>query len=769
MKKENFEEDVDIRASLKVVSRYKYSILLITLLVTALAFAYAYYQPNIYRSKASIQIGIGSKSTTAQEDLLQQVLNGVGGDTDVDTEISILESRFLILDAMKNIDMVTHIYGVNKFYKKKEFFLNAPITVDIEKGKRLKFKLIPIDNKRYKLEVKGKSRIDGVKFEYKREYRFGQTAKTKDYKLIVNKIGKLSDKYYQFIIYDKDYYANKIIDRINVKQHKKKAKVLDVTYTDNVPLRAKEFVNSLARAYIKQNIELKTKDATKTLSFINTQLNFIQKNLKESENKIEKFKTKEKTVDVKLSSENISKKLSDYESKIGILDMQISVFQKAFNAIKNGGNLDTFTLVGIGIDTQGIASLVQQLQQAILKKQELLKEFTPNHPEVQKLTTSIINLKRIIKKSISNMLSGLKQKKSLFKTQMTKYQKELKKLPKVQQDYLSLERKFTFNQKFYTYLLEKKTETEIKKAATVSQDRVVDSSLLPEEPIKPKRKLIVAAGLILGLILGLFIAFIRNFFNNTVKNSEDIERNTNTPIIAMIPKFYSQKNEKRKLIVRQKPKSATAESFRSLRTNLKFMIEKEEDEAKVISITSTVAAEGKTTIASNLALVLQMYGKKVVIINFDLRKPTLHTVFDMPNNKGLSAYLSHQTTIDEILKSSKFENLDIISSGTVPPNPSELIGSQRVQDLFNELKHRYDYIILDTPPIGLVSDAGILLSHSDIVLYVFKADYSKKEFVKVMNKFKKEKKIKQMGIVINGVKHQESYYGYGGYGGYYEK
>ena len=757
--------EVDFKKIFKTILRYKYSILLITTIITMLAFAYAYYKPNIYKSKASIQIEIGSKSSMAQQDILQQALSGTTNDTDIDTEISILQSRFLVLDAMKDVDVTTHIWGVNKFLKKSELYVDSPIAIDIEKGKGLMFTLTPVDEKHYKLNVK-----DGSTNKTK-EYTYNETVQTDNYKLTISKTGKnFNSKYYKFIVYDANYYADELIKRIDVKQHKKKAKVLDITYTDTVALRAKEFVNAIARAYIKQNIELKSKDATKSLAFINSQLALIKNNLIQSEKSIEKFKTKEKTIDVKLSSERLSEKLSDLENQIGILNTQISVFQKAFNNVKQG-KIDTLTLIGVGLDTKGIGKLVSTLQQAMLKKQELLKEYTPNHPEVQKLTIGISNLKRIIKVSISNTLFGLKQKEKMLKKQMAQYQEKLQKLPKIQQDYLALERKFTFNQKFYTYLLEKKTEAGIKKAATVSQNRIVDLALLPKHPIKPKRKLIIGAGFVFGLFLGLITAFVRNYFDNTIKNSEDIERETNVPIVATIPKFQPKKKDKRELIVHTKPKSSIAESFRSLRANLKFIVEKKSDnEATIITITSTVTSEGKTTIASNLALVLEMYGKKVIVVNFDLRKPTLHTVFDLPNAKGLSEYLSNQATLSEIIKHTKFKNLDIIPAGALPPNPSELIASKKVEEMFEELKYQYDYIVLDTPPIGLVSDTSDLLSISDIVLYVFRSDYSKKEFIKAMNKFHIEKKIKKLGVIINGVKNKDGYYGYGGYyGEYYEK
>jgi capsular exopolysaccharide synthesis family protein len=383
------------------------------------------------------------------------------------------------------------------------------------------------------------------------------------------------------------------------------------------------------------------------------------------------------------------------------------------------------------------------------------------------MNARIIQLKIMISKSIKNILATLKQQQKIIDQKLARLEKKLKSLPKQEQDYIGLERNFLFNEKFYTYLMEKKTETEIKKAATINKNRILDTALLPKEPIKPKRKLIIAIGVILGLILGVVLAFIRAAFNNTIKEESDVKENTKAPLAGVIPK-YKTINDERRLIVLDAPKSPEAEAFRNIRTNLQFMLKSKSH--NIISITSTIAKEGKTSITANLAGTLHLLKKKTIILSLDLRKPTLHKIFELSNTKGISSYLSGEHKKEEVIRKTKFTYIDVIPSGPIPPNPNELIASEELSQLIDELKEEYDYVLLDTPPIGLVADTKVIVQHSNLTLYVIRADYSKKEFLNLVNELYEKDKM-NLAIVLNGVKVSKRGYGYGygsGYGyGYY--
>jgi capsular exopolysaccharide synthesis family protein len=322
------------------------------------------------------------------------------------------------------------------------------------------------------------------------------------------------------------------------------------------------------------------------------------------------------------------------------------------------------------------------------------------------------------------------------------------------------------NEKIYSYLLEKRSETAIIKASTVSKNRMIDKALLPAAPILPNRKMIILSGLALGLLLGLALAFLRAFLDDRIKDEEEIPKLTHVPILGNIPHI---KEHNQKVFVSSSPKSAIAESFRNLRTNLQFMTRG--NHGHVIAVTSTVAGEGKTTVCINLGAIMSMAEKRTIILNLDMRKPTLHQQFGLKNEKGMSTLLSGHTKLVDVIQHTEYPNLDVISSGPVPPNPSELIQSELMEKLLEKLREVYDVVILDTPPVGLVTDARTLMHFADTSIYVVRAGYSKKVFLKNVEKISTFRDISGLGILLNDAKMHKNNYSYGyGYGyGYYEE
>ena len=758
------EDEIDIKQLFKTILYRKYSIIIVTTLITAIAIVYSYYQPNIYQASSTLELESEKKGGFSQ-DILAEALNGSAG-SNLDTEIEVIKSRFLVEKVVKKLHLNKEHIGVNKLYKKIYYYNNAPFNLNLIKGKKLTFKITPKTNNSFLLETTINS--NGEKIEYKKEHLFNKEIKNNFFTIKVNKDNNssLDMKYYIVSATPASYYADKIRgSQLSVSTPAKKADILKISYTDKVAQRAKDVVDTLTNVYMKQSLERKTQEATFTLKFVNEQLKKIEANLKRASKKLEEFKKRNKTVNVKESITQLSQQLAEYENQKSILNMKLTGIKKVISQIKRG-NLETLTLAGVGIEDQSIGTLITELQQALIKQKELLKNYTREHKEVKKVSTRIAQLKRIISRSIKNVLSNLNQRKIVLDRKLNELQKKLKSLPKQEQDYIGLERNFLFNDKFYTYLMEKKTETEIKKAATISKNRVLDLPLLPEKPIKPKRKLIVTVGFILGLILGMALAFVREFLDNTIKDEEDIEQNIKAPMLGIVPSYRNDIKE-RTLVVLESPKSPTAEAFRNIRTNLQFMLKG--NDSFVVSITSTIAKEGKTSISANLAGALSLLKKRVVIVNLDLRKPTLHEIFEVSNAKGASNYLSNSISLQEALHKTKYEYIDIVPAGPIPPNPNELIASKKLTQMLEELKREYDVVILDTPPVGLVADSKVIIKHSDLTIYTLRANYSKKEFSKLINELYKDSK--NIAVLLNDVKVSNKGYGYGygsGYGyGYY--
>ena len=440
-----------------------------------------------------------------------------------------------------------------------------------------------------------------------------------------------------------------------------------------------------------------------------------------------------------------------------------------YSQVKANKNIETLSIEGIEEQESVLAELMQKLQAAVVKKKELREDYTSLHPLVLKLSRKILQLKNAIMHTTENLVKNLKTRKTLLSENIKKQRELLNTLPENERKYEQLERKFKMNEEINTYLMKRKSEAEMIKASTVSKNRMLDRALTPHSPLKPKRKVLVIIGLFLGFIVGILFAFLRIVLDTKIKNESDIAAIVEYPIVGVIPHFDDKKDGwKGKIKVFAAVKSVLAESFRHLRSNLHFI--RKQEGPQVILLTSTIGEEGKTTVAVNLAAIMSLSKKRTIILNLDMRKPTLHEKFDLPNQKGLSELLNDRVRLKEVIQETRYPYLDILSSGSIPPNPSELIQTAKMYELINELKHHYEVIILDTPPIGIVTDVKELMHYVDINIYIVRADYSKKEFLENLKKFNFIDKVPHFSIILNDVKIKKGHYGYyNGYGYYEEK
>jgi len=708
---------------------------------------YIYFKPDIYKATATVEVGLGDR--VGQGDVLSMATEP--GRLNPDTEKAIILSRFLAKKTSKIVDKTHHYYMLDNF-KEVELYKDSPFIVGMNRGFGIRFDFYPINEYYYRLVA----RSDDWKFDKKLEYN--KEIKTKHFHLNITKVKKPQTSKYSFVVDNP-----KIISQagVSVKQTSKYSRVLSISYEDNVPLRAQEYVNALAKSYIEQSIEKKTQEATKKLEFIDKQLEYITQNLRASAIKIEDFKKKSKTISLSAKAEAIIKDISQKDAKLSEINIKEEMLNNLYNSVKKGQNLESLVIVGLGDGEVALSEMVKKLQNAILKKKLLREDYTEMYPDVRKLTKTIQQLKKIIINTLRNMKKGIKEQKYLIHKEIERQQKLLDQLPADERMYGQLKRKFAVNEKIYSYLLEKRSETAIIKASTVSKNRILDEALLPTSPIKPKRQYFVFLGILLGLVLGIILAFVRNYFDDTIKTEEDISHLTRIPIVGTIPHM---KKRFEGLTIFKLPKSSVAESFRNLRTNLQFMGQNKD--VQVIAITSTISGEGKTTLVVNLGAVMSIANKKTIILNLDMRKPILHEKFNIPNTKGISSVLSGSNVLDDVIQSTKYKNIDVITSGPIPPNPSELIQSPLMEKVLYKLKESYDIVILDTPPIGLVTDARTLMHFADVSLYTVRMNYSKKEFVKHINFLASADEIRSLGIVLNDIPLDKKNYGY--HYGYYE-
>jgi capsular exopolysaccharide synthesis family protein len=758
--KEHDEDEIDIKEVFHTLYRYKYMILLFTFLFTLGSVYYAYFKPNIYQATSIVEMGV--KESTAATDIVNMAMESAN--VDVETEMRIIKSRFLVEEALENVDLVQYFY-IEKAYKKIEiYYKDVPFEVGLLKGYNVLFVLHPVNKETYRLEV---HEDDQITWSYNKIHHYGEEVRTAHFQInIAHKKDVNITQKYAFYFRSKYKLANRVLQNLTVTQEMK-SNILSLSYEDTVPQRAQDFVNALTQAYIHQSVERKTREAKQKLAFIDGQMKQITENLRNSAVKLEEFKKSSNTVSLSAKAQNILSQMNTYETELNQISMQEEMLDILYTVVKKGKNIETISLAGLDMENSSLGKLITELQESILERKLLREDYTNMHPTVRKLSNKIRQIKQLLTSLITNLRTNIKDKKALIEASIAKKQTLLNTLPADERMYGQLERKFVVNEKIYSYLLEKRSETAMIEAATVSKNRIIDMALLPEKPIKPKRKLIVLVGFILGLILGIMFAFLRAFLDDTIKNEEDIQKKSNVPLLGMIPNVKSLDG---KIKVFESPKSAISEAFRNLRTNLQFMANDKCN--NIIAVTSTVGGEGKTTISVNLGAILSMSGKKTIILNLDMRKPTLHEKFNLDIGQGISSLLAERCTLADVVQKTAYGNLDVITSGPIPPNPSELIQSELMQKVLEKLKEVYDVIILDTPPVGLVTDARVLMDYADTSIYVFRANYSKKEYLNNLKRLSQHKALHGFGIVLNDVKSSNK--GYGGYGygygyGYYEE
>ena len=755
------EDEIDLKEVFRTIFTYKYMIISLVIVFTLASAVFAYFKPNVYQASSTVEISPDKKGAGGAEDIMAMAMDS--GSVNVDTEIEIVKSVAMAQKALKHVDLA-HRYYTTRRYKQVELYKKSPFEVGMLKGYGVRFDLFPVDAKHYRLVVEDAEDENKQAWTYDKTHAYEEEIVTEHFHLNVIKRKEMKDERYHFSVIDPEKVAREVQKNVSVSQKSKKASVLGISYTDNVPLRTQEFTNALAAAYVERSVERKTQEAELKLSFIDKQLNRINDNLKGSAIKIEEFKRSSNTVDLSAKATKIIGQMATFETQLTEIAIQQKQLGSLYTQIKSGENIESISLdtSDARMAQSSLSEMIKDLQKSIVEKRILRQDYTDVYPGVRRLKNKIAELKTIIVSTIKNLSQNITQKEELLKTSIKEQQALLNTLPADERAFGELQRKFVVNEKIYSYLLEKQSETAIVKASTVSKNVILDKAFLPELPIKPKKKLIVLVGMILGLILGIALAFLRAFLNDKIGSEEDVLHGSSVPIVGFIPSI-KEDNEKVKVFL--SPKSALAEAFRNLRTNLKFM--SIESKSHVIAVTSTVGGEGKTTICINLSGIMSMAGKKTVVLNLDMRKPTLHKRFGLHNTKGMSSFLSGHASLSDIIQHTEYENLDVITSGPVPPNPSELIQSDEMEMILDQLRESYDVVILDTPPVGLVTDARSLMHLADTSLYVLRADYSKKDFLRNVESLSKEN-IGGLGILLNDVKTGNSGYGYGYGYGYYE-
>ncbi len=599
-------------------------------------------------------------------------------------------------------------------------------------------------------------------------YEFGQTVEYKgltfravkkrnyDYSRIINQEFTFSLRHPDYITRE---YTNKLIVVAGPD-----GSVIDLALLGTIPEMEINFINKLIQVYIEDELERKNEQATKTISFITKEL----KRITDSLNLIENRKTtirRKSSAQLSQSAVQLYNRLDDVESQSVQFESKLAIYQQLLNTINSSYNFDDLSgLAAIGIEDAGLRKLINDLvtEQEKIDQAERGTGQNTNNPFIKRARDNVERLKTSISESVNNLVATTKQNKSRLDGRASRIRSEIYSAPGAQQSLVNIERLNLISENLYILYNTKKAEAEVAKASASTDIQVIDPPMPIGGPEKSdKRNYLIA--LFLGITLPLGFIIGKDFLSNKVAEKEDIEKHTNIPVLGQI---WRHAKGKGMLVVHNNPKSVVAESFRSIRSNLNFFTS--DVDHKTFVITSSVSGEGKTFSSINLATVFAFSSKKVVLIGADLRRPKIFGDFGLKNDVGLSNYLAGSAFKSEIIQATEIPYLDIVSSGPVPPNPSELLMNNKMGELISDLRKEYDYILIDTAPLGLVTDAFILMNFADHTIFLARQNYTPMEAIKNVQDLYETGKLKNVSILFNDVKDQSNNYGYG-YGYYEEK
>ncbi|MGO4818691.1 polysaccharide biosynthesis tyrosine autokinase [Flavobacterium sp. W22_SRS_FP1] len=553
---------------------------------------------------------------------------------------------------------------------------------------------------------------------------------------------------------------------INVRSDDKGGSIITLGMQGSNKARMVEYLNSTVKMLIKRQLDSKNQFATNTISFIDSTLVAMESQLKETGNELKSFRKGKNIYDIEEGGAKFSDKMLEFDVQRDEVIRKITYYNSLKSYLKNSVDYSKLPAPSVaGIDDPNVVVNVSKLISLSTQRSEMA--YAVKSDKIFKdFDNQMEAIKSVLLVNIAAAKAELQFDLSIVNSKISQTESTIKDLPDDQQELIKIKRKYDLSDNIYSTFLQKRSEADIVKAANLSDIHFIDPAKdVGGGLVGPKTSVNYVLALFLGILFPLLFVFFIFFINNSIQNTEDISKLTQIPLIGVV----GLNKENSELAVFDKPKSALSESFRAIRSSLQYLYkQKNVGGAKTLMITSSVSGEGKTFCCINIATVFALSGKKTVIIGLDLRKPKLYEEFNLSNDVGIVNYLIKQKSLDEIINHTQVPDLDVILSGPVPPNPSELLIGDAMADLIVELRKTYDYIILDTPPVGLVSDALELSQYSDVTLYIVRQNFSKKEMITLLNNRIKRGELDNASIIFNGFEHKAKYgagYGYGyGYG-----
>ena len=756
-------------------------------LIICLGFAAIYlrYTTPMYQASAKLLIKDNDGRSNSRNNMMNSATLGiVSNSTGIDNEMEILTSHSLAIQAVRDLKLYAEYFSVGQV-KDVILYRTQPISVDVdaahlEKLNRPVDLLIEREGSAY--HVTGTYFVphadDGASGPYSIDHTFTTFPASINTRagilyFTTNGMTPMQDEQkMRVVIQSPKNEAYKYVSRLSVAQTNKNTTIAQLVLTDEVPQRAIDFLSQLAICYNRQANEDKNEIAVRTEEFINGRLEKINAELGSTEGQLENYKKSNRVVELKMNASQAFSNADTYSQKLSEANTQLALLNEMRGYIISSASRYQPLPTNVGLSDQATTALIKDYNEIAQRRNLLLQSASENSPSVVPLTTQLDQLQGAINRALNQAMRSAEILRNSVAAQAGKYQGQVDRSPVQERMLNQIGRQQEVKSGLYLMLLQKREENSISLAATADKGKLIDAPAAGGK-ISPNSTYIMGMGLIFGLAIPAVILILIQLLSYKIEGHEDVARLTKLPILADVAVAADAAKNKADIVIHENKNNMMEEIFRSMRTNLLFMMKEGQ---KVIMCTSTNSGEGKTFNAGNLAMSFALLGKKVLLIGLDIRKPRLGELFELNDTaRGITNLLvkdspSEEQIKQQILPSGINKHLDIMTAGPIPPNPAELVARASLDLIMEQLRQMYDYIIVDTAPVGLVTDTLAIGRVCDATVYVCRADYTPKESIELVNGLAAEEKLPNVSIVINGIdmskKKHSYYYGYGKYGRY---
>jgi len=780
MKRRNEEEGIDIKALIiRFINKWYYFAIALIICIT-LAFLKIKTTPKVYEVSSILKMNTGNSKA---ENILDE--HPDKEEQIIDDEIVVIKSSDYIRQTLNQLDFTVSYYKKGHLSKSEVYKNDFPVNVILDTGK-LQLTGVPIyinivSENEFEIKVnsdngtlynfksdKAQQVID-EKIEFNKRYTFGEPIDEKYFSLSVlrneNSFAEGNGKLY-FTINSPNALVDNFLKKLEIqKGSHRDSRILKLFTQGSVVKREIDFLNTLMEVVKRKDLEEKNQEDVKTIDFINNQLSMASENLDEAEQNLESFQYTTTQIG---ESSALYEKRDQLESEISDLNVRLRYYKNVLSNIESAAGVSNISAPSsVGVDNTVLSNLLLKLTELHQQKAQLERTATEANPVFQRTLLEIKTTKDAIKDNLKGAISSTNIAIENAEDRLRQTNSTINRLPSTQRRRIGIERQFEFTDNTYDMLLQRKAEAGISLATNVSDWKVIENaSVEGNSPVSPKTKFLLMLAIVLGLVIPAFVIVTKDYFDDKVKSKSDIERITNIPFLGAVTKGVKY----HKLVSEYEARSPLLESLRNIRINLQYLSTNKNQ--KIIGFTSSTSGEGKTFCSVNLGIIIAQSGKKVLVIDADLRNSSISNYFNFNNKHGLSSYLIERSSLSDIVMNTKINNLDLIQAGPIPPNPSDLLSLPKMDFLINELKEKYDYIVIDAPPLGIVSDYILLSTYVDASIYVTRYNFTKKHFLDKVNELYESKKVNNISILLNDVKLSHVYGELGKdaqYNGYFNK